>query len=82
MIINNVEIKINQKTTSIVDVVINRKSKFFSQDFNIALAKFGNLGYKIKGYHTSYDVTNKIINLTVEKNVSQIQRDMNLIFNK
>lgn len=81
MIFNNVEIKIYQKATSIVDVVINRKSKFFNQDFTIVLAKFGNLGYKIKGYHTSYDVVNKIINLTSIKNENQIQCDMNLIFN-
>lgn len=79
----HVEIKVNQDSNlTILDIAINRKSKFFNQDFSLVLAKLGNLGYKIKGYHTSYDVTNKIINLTVEKSVSQIQRDMNLIFNK
>ena len=38
----NVDIKIYQKSTSIVDVVINRKSNFFNQDFNLVLAKLGN----------------------------------------
>ena len=78
----NVDIKIYQKSTSIVDVVINRKSNFFNQDFNLVLAKLGNLGYKINSHHTSYDTMHKIINLTTVKNVSQIQRDMNLIFDK